>query len=380
MAIRFLHSGDWHIGKPFGRFADEKAALLRDARARIPDRLAGLARQHGASAVLVAGDIFDTALVADETLRRLLVRFGQYRDVTWHLLPGNHDPATPNGIWHRFITSGLPENVRVHTAPGAIGIAPGIELLASPLRTRHLAHDPTAWMDEHRSPPDTIRIGLAHGAVQHFGSADEAGVLIDPRRADRASLDYLALGDWHGLKEVGPRAWYAGTPEPDQFPANEPGNVLLVEIERAGAPPRVTACPTARYIWTRHRIEADFRRALGSLEAELSALGAGASDRLLAVALVGRVNLEDEATIRDGLERIGDFAFHLESDLSGLRIDDGKAAGRLFGDAITRAVAERLGAQAAVDGEDGKRAAAVAHRALRLLHDIAGRPGSGGAA
>ena len=41
-------------------------------------------------------------------------------------------------------------------------------------------------------------------------------------RAERARLDYLALGDWHGTLEIAPRTWYAGTPEPDRFRANEP--------------------------------------------------------------------------------------------------------------------------------------------------------------
>ena len=26
-------------------------------------------------------------------------------------------------------------------------------------------------------------------------------------------LDYVALGDWHGLKQVNARSWYSGTPE-----------------------------------------------------------------------------------------------------------------------------------------------------------------------
>ena len=64
--------------------------------------------------------------------------------------------------------------------------------------------------------------------------AADAANPIDGERAARARLDYLALGDWHGTLEIAPRTWYAGTPEPDRFRANDAGNVLLVELDDAG--------------------------------------------------------------------------------------------------------------------------------------------------
>src|SRR5690606_18918450 len=95
-----------------------------------------------------------------------------------------------------------------------------------------------------------IRIGLAHGSV--------AGILPDtvdatnPIAADRAAtarLDYLALGDWHGARRIGARTWYSGTPEPDRFKENEPGNVLQVDIAQPGAEPVVEVVPVAAYRW-----------------------------------------------------------------------------------------------------------------------------------
>ena len=35
--------------------------------------------------------------------------------------------------------------------------------------------------------------------------------------------------------EIAPRTWYSGTPEPDRFPRNDPGNVLVVTIDGGGA-------------------------------------------------------------------------------------------------------------------------------------------------
>ena len=124
MAIRLIHTGDWHVAKPFRRFEEEKAALLRDLRLRIPERIGELARSQDVGHVLVAGDIFDTTLPADASLRRLAARLAQFPEIQWHLLPGNHDPATPNGLWRRFEELGRPENVRVYHEPAAVLLSP----------------------------------------------------------------------------------------------------------------------------------------------------------------------------------------------------------------------------------------------------------------
>jgi DNA repair exonuclease SbcCD nuclease subunit len=370
MAIRFIHTGDWHIAKPFHRFDDEKAALLRDARARIPERIGALARREGAGHVLVAGDIFDTRLPADATMRRLAARLAQVPDVTWHLLPGNHDPATPNGLWRRFEQLGRPDNVLIYHEAGATRLGDAVDLLASPLTARHMARDPTEWMDDYESAQGRIRIGLAHGAVMGFGSSGEAGVLIDASRAGKARLDYMALGDWHGVKEIAPDTWYAGTPEPDQFPANEPGDALLIEIDAPRAPARVTRHRTARYEWTRHNLDTDIAARVAEIEQDLAQSGEAAGNRLLRIACTGRVTLEEEAALRRAIERLGDLAFHVEADLDALSIDTGQQTSQLFDDEMTRAVATRLMARISA-GED-----TIARRALRILQDAAG--GAGG--
>ena len=48
MTFRFLHTADWHIGKAFGGFPPDRAALLREARLTAISRLAAVAGEHGA--------------------------------------------------------------------------------------------------------------------------------------------------------------------------------------------------------------------------------------------------------------------------------------------------------------------------------------------
>ena len=131
------------------------------------------------------------------------------------------------------------------------------QLLPAPLARRRALADPTAWMDQAPAPEGTIRIGLAHGSISAFGSdARTQPNLIDPARPERAGLAYLALGDWHGTKRIGPRCWYAGTPEVDDFDVEGGGHALLVDLAATGAPPAVTPLPTGRFEW-RHEDDAD---------------------------------------------------------------------------------------------------------------------------
>ncbi len=48
MAFTFLHTADWQIGKRFGAFPADKAAMLRDQRLHAVDRLAAAAMVAGA--------------------------------------------------------------------------------------------------------------------------------------------------------------------------------------------------------------------------------------------------------------------------------------------------------------------------------------------
>ena len=41
-------------------------------------------------------------------------RLRRHTDLEWHLIPGNHDPACPGGVWERVLRDGLPANVRIH--------------------------------------------------------------------------------------------------------------------------------------------------------------------------------------------------------------------------------------------------------------------------
>ncbi|WP_439579982.1 metallophosphoesterase family protein [Elioraea sp.] len=375
MPVRLLHSSDLHIGRSsFAGAPPDKAALLAEARRDALDRLAEAARGAGAPRVLVAGDVFDGTQLSDHTLDRALDRMKAASDLAWHLLPGNHDPHRPGGLWERLGRKGWPPNVRAHlaAAPVPLDPAPGeppAVLLPAPLGHRRVPGDPTSWMDHAATPDGVLRIGLAHGAVAGFGAEEGAETNpIAPDRATRAGLAYLALGDWHRTLRVGLATWYSGTPEPDRFRIDPDGDrtrcgggvALAVEID--GPTARVERVPTGRFVW--HLAEPVLAET-----AEIEALAnrflhmQSAADIVLRLAPRGALTLAGREHFRDRIEEtLAARLRWLDLDLSELEVrpeDEELAAIDLEG--AVRIAADRLAARARDPADPD---AATAWRAL----------------
>ena len=240
MAFRLIHSSDWQIGKVFRFLSNASMGLLQEARLQVITRLGELAVTHRVRHILVAGDVYDMEALSPRTINQPIERMRAFPTIHWHLLPGNHDPHRPNGLWAQILQKGLPENIHVYIEPKpTIFEDDGIVLLPAPLQNRRTLRDPTSYMDEVVIPDGLIRVGLAHGTITGFGSDDlDVPNYIAPTRPDKAGLSYLALGDWHGQKKINDRCWYSGTPEPDAFDVIDGGQALLVEIKGPGALPR----------------------------------------------------------------------------------------------------------------------------------------------
>lgn len=270
MSLTFLHTADWQIGKPFARIEDEqKRAIARQERVRVIERLGQVAQDKAARFVVVAGDVFDSPTPDKGTVSAACAAIGQL-GLPVYVIPGNHDHGGPGSLWGQpfFLQEqrALAANLHVLLKPEPVELE-DVVLLPCPLLRQHDASDTTAWIRglELSAWGNKPRLVIAHGSVQDFGpggdeeEAGDAANRLDLARLPLADLDYVALGDWHGLKKVSPpgpcAAWYSGTPEPDRFPRGEgnlPGNVLAVTVER-GVPAQVVPISTARLTW--HDVE-----------------------------------------------------------------------------------------------------------------------------
>ncbi len=303
MSLTLLHTADWQIGKQFAYVPGDPGAALRLQRLETVGAIARLARERRVDAVLVAGDVFEDNAVSDETLRRTMNALTPYGG-TWVLLPGNHDAALAQSAWSRLRDlEAVPGNVVLADSAEPVSLCDGrLLVLPAPLQRRHDSRDLTRWFDDWESAPDQFRVGLAHGAVGNRLPAEaEAMNPIADDRARSARLDYLALGDWHGTLEVADRTWYAGTPEPDRFKENDPGNLLLVTLTEPGQPPRVEKLPIGHYHWRQEAFEIAAEESLEVLDGRLRQLeDPGRS--LLRLRLSGVLSL----AMRERLDRLLD--------------------------------------------------------------------------
>ncbi|MFY2852879.1 metallophosphoesterase family protein [Achromobacter xylosoxidans] len=358
----FLHTADWQIGRQYGQFETDDAALLAEARFDAVARIAALAAERQVDAVLVAGDVFDTQGVSDRTIRRLFAALAAYAG-PWVMIAGNHDAALADSVWSRAAQLGcIPPNVRVPPRPGVVDLAAqNLAVLAAPLTQRHTYDDVTQAFDAMESEPGRIRVGLAHGSVAgRLPDTIDATNPIAPDRVSRARLDYLALGDWHGCLSIDERTWYAGTPEQDRFRGNEPGYVLDVRIAAPGATPQVERVATGKYRWSAWTETLSLPTDAQALAERLAALRA---EDVLRLELQGHVNVPTWEALQRAVDQAAAQARAVLPDFSGLLLEpDDADLAQLGASGYVGEVATQLQAMQA-DPEQ----AAVAGEALRLL-------------
>ena len=301
--VRFLHTADWQLGKQFENLGapPDKLAFLRQGRMDVVRRIGQLAIDRSVDAILVAGDVFERNEVGDQLIREALATMRQVK-IPWLLLPGNHDPAGPASVWDRIERIGCPEHVHLlHSTEPVLLADGGLAVLPAPLTRKHQFTDPTEGFGQQVTSQAAVRVGLAHGSLRNrLAPAAEQHNMISDTRADEGHLDYLALGDWHSCKEVAPRTWYAGTPEPDDFDQDS-GAVLIVELRGPGVAPTVERVQVGSYRWHNLRAQLQSPGAVEQLRACLASVTEPLASAVVHLEVRGAVRLSERAAIDEEL-------------------------------------------------------------------------------
>ena len=327
--MRFFHTADWQIGKPFQSIEDTtKRETLRQQRLVTIRKLQDLIQSENVDFVVVCGDLFDSATPDQPTVSALCSAVGSL-EVPVYAIPGNHDFGGPGCIWKQefFLREQeqLAPNFHILLESTPVILDEAV-LLPCPLLRRHESNDPTAWLraEPDDLPADLPRIILAHGSTQGFSSSgesdqDSAINRINLDQLPASTFDYIALGDWHGMKEIMPNAWFSGTPEQDRFAKgdnNLPGRVVLVETEGHDKPIKVTPHIVGQIGW--HELDpfnltgdAD----LETLESQIEdCVGKRTGKDLLKLDLSGSLSF-------GGAERLDQLIESLQSRLIRLRLN-----------------------------------------------------------
>jgi DNA repair exonuclease SbcCD nuclease subunit len=303
------------------------------------------------------------------------------------MIPGNHDHGGTGSLWEtrEFVEQSqrLAPNLQVLLTAQPVEME-GTVVLPCPLLKRMETADTSIWIRQ--LPAETWatfgqspRVMLAHGSVQAFGSAaidGEAPNQIDLEQLPKGELDYVALGDWHGMKKVGPSAWYSGTPEIDRFPkgvGNRPGFCLVVTAHR-GAESDVKEIPTSHKAWHQMRHEIHSSEELELLTVQFQEqFGSRVNQDLIELEITGSLGL-------DGQDRLEKMLAMIRPSLIALDVRDRmtitptdqeiESLTLRATDPLISTVARRLLERYR---EDSGKNSAVALSALRELHAMACR-------
>jgi exonuclease SbcD len=306
--VRFLHTGDWHVGKPLrGRSRmDEYAAALEE--------VGRIAIEAKVDAVLVAGDIFDSPAPPPEAeklvydfLARLLPE-----GMAAVLIAGNHDHPKKLGA-----LASLLEGLRIHVRPevrppdqGGIVTLPsrdGTEearVAVLPFVPERKVVDACTVMDPEHTwfetyserleqilaalvadlDPSTVNLAIGHLLVAGslFGTGERRLHLgdiygLNPQQLP-SSLQYIGLGHLHRPQEVPApsKTLYSGSLVELDFGEKEQEKRVVVVEARPGQTASIESVP----LTGGRRL----RDVTGSVE-ELRAMAKGLGDAWLRVTL-----------------------------------------------------------------------------------------------
>ena len=378
MALKLLHTADWHLGRRFPSFDEADRLKLSRARLDAVRRLLDLAEQNDVDAMLCAGDVFDDPhpeAVWWEGLRDCL-KERSWAERPLFLLPGNHDPLMPKSIWAKDspLRSALPGWVHVVDRPGyAYELGDEAVLYASPCTSQAGSADLAMELPRREAGDERIRIGMVHGRTFH-AEGYQTNFPIDPEAAKKRGFDYLAIGDEHAFQRVPPDdvppTVYPSAPEPTTFGEPESGYCALVFFRRRSRRALVNRERVGQWTWRQETVE------------DLASLKAIRDTRdlrrtVLRLTLDFDVSLPEHEEVQKildelkGTEAIQGRVGVLQADTGGLRIDITDAESLFEGlpDSLRAAVA-KLTARAE-DPEAGSGAGGeTARRALWNLYRL----------
>ncbi len=373
---KFVHTSDWQLGMTRHYLSGEAQARFTAARLEAIASIGALAREEGCSFVVVGGDVFESNQVERQVVVRALELMKSTPDVTFYLLPGNHDPLDAASIFRSTaFLDNRPENVVVLENSEPVMAGAGLEIVGAPWPNKRPLADLVTRAVTGLPCDGTLRVVVGHGGTDSLSpdASDPALVVLGDLEAavTAGSVHYVALGDRHSTTEVGGtgRIWYSGAPEPTAYDEIDPGNVLIVELTADAATVERRRVGTWQFVLR----DFDVTGPEDCLKVEHFLDDISDKPRtMVKLGLVGQLSLADMDRLEATLDHASDLFGALERwerccDLVVLPDDDDFSELGLSG--FAAAGLEDLRTLGAGPGED----ALTARDALGLLYRLAGR-------
>lgn len=185
--MKFIHCSDLHLDSAFKSLPTEIARVRKEEVICSFERLCEYANNNEITAVIIAGDMFDTLKVSIKTRERVFGAIKNCKNVDFLYVSGNHDKAIFDN--EEFI---LPENFKLFSNDwtafnyGNVNIS-GVSFDACNTQTIY---------DTLTLESDRVNIVVMHGQVAGYKSNEQAELISIPKLVEK-NIDYLALGHIH---------------------------------------------------------------------------------------------------------------------------------------------------------------------------------------
>ncbi|MBR2869919.1 MAG: exonuclease SbcCD subunit D [Clostridia bacterium] len=199
--MKFIHTADLHLDSKIENLPPEKANMRREEILRSFERLCDYAKQNHVSAVIIAGDLFDTRRVTKKALERVIGAISLCDHVDFLYLAGNHDGKVDEEIFNNF-----PDNFKLFSH-GFSSFRYGGVVIGGFCYEGNLlksSYDQIVFNEK------DYNVLCMHGQIADYKNKQASGVISIPLLKDKF-IDYLALGHYHSYStgELDARGVYA---------------------------------------------------------------------------------------------------------------------------------------------------------------------------
>lgn len=192
--MKIIHCADVHLDAAMKRHLDKEQSKQRKNELLLTfENMVEYAKQHQVDAIMIAGDLFDTANVTKKTGNVVLNCIRQAPQIDFFYLKGNHD----NFGFFESLEETLPKNLKLFSEQWRSYRYPeatitGVELTPENLDTiyQQLILD-----------YDEVNLVMLHGQEGEYGQKQAAQIIVLPELKNKY-IDYLALGHVHTYKEA----------------------------------------------------------------------------------------------------------------------------------------------------------------------------------
>jgi len=235
MKIKFLHTGDIHLGRKF-TVLGEKGRLQREQLKETFARIVRLAIEEKVDLLLICGDLFDSQIPPLSTVEFVIEQFQilEREGIFVCLIAGTHDCLDPRSIYRKIKWAEICPGLTLFNESTITKEFPhlGLTVWGRSLLSGQTPRNPLSHLGGEKKSP--YQVGMIHGSYYLEGKIDPRDPTFTRQEIEDSGFNYLALGHWHRTGDYsvgGVKAFYSGAPEMVDVGEGEQGNVLLVEIE-----------------------------------------------------------------------------------------------------------------------------------------------------